>query len=400
MKHETGLEAAINRAKRAVTGRPTRRDRLASIDLRIVVMGTRGKSTLVEWLHQALVERGLDTYAKVTGEQPYSLYNGQAHPIDRTEPTMLYETAREIRRFDPAEAIVVENHGIREYTSRLVNASYVDPTLVVLTNVRRDHLDTLGSDAFEVARAQARAVPAGTPVITAERNEVLAEYLRRELDRRDAPLTRVGGSGDDPDNPGDELVALLDATLEAYGLDPLDDRERRSFGDRLRVRWTVLPGGRVYDASNVNDVESTEVIRRLLQDDDAPVIQPLVYFREDRPGRTEQFIDYFDWLADRGHIEQVRCVGAHRQVAEHRLDVPVVFHDETVEPPVAVLDAALSDPWPLMLTGNAVPSFMVELAEEIDERRLVGTIDLPQPPEPSATNPAPPAREVASDRGA
>lgn len=332
-------------------------------------MGTRGKSTLVAWLHEALVARGLDTYSKVTGEQPYSLYNGEVHPIRRTPPTMLYETDREIRRFDPTDAIVIENHGIREYTTRLVNDSYVDPTLVVLTNVRRDHLDTLGRDSFELTRALARAVPPGTPVVTAERNDVLAEYLRKELDRRDAPLTRV-----EPESvgPADELLALLEAALEASDVDPLTPPERADFHGQLEIDWIDLPGGRVHDASNVNDVESTEFVRQALQNGDDEVFQPLVYFRGDRPGRTDEFLDYLGWLAGAGHIEQVRCLGAHQGIVTRRLDLPVICHDEATERPGAVLDAALSDGWPVVLMGNTVPEFMVEMAAEIERRSGAG----------------------------
>ncbi|MFB6161089.1 MAG: hypothetical protein ABEJ61_07930 [Haloferacaceae archaeon] len=191
MTAKGGARRVVDRAWRLLTRGRTHRDRLADVDVRIAVSGVRGKSSLTAWLHDAFVARGYDTYAKVTGERPHSLYNGHRHPIERTGPTKLYETAREIRRFDPRDVVVVENQGIREYTTRLVNEDYVDPTIVVVTNVRRDHLDTLGANEFEIARALARSVPAGTRVVTAERNEVLAAYLERELARRDATLTRV-----------------------------------------------------------------------------------------------------------------------------------------------------------------------------------------------------------------
>ena len=138
-------------------GRAHRR-RLADLDVRVAVTGTRGKSTAVAWLYEALAARGYDVYAKVTGEEPQSMYAGVSHPIERDGPVRLYETEREIRRFDPADAIVVENQGIREYTTRLVSADYVDPTIVVLTNVRRDHLHTLGRDLGDLAEQRGLGV--------------------------------------------------------------------------------------------------------------------------------------------------------------------------------------------------------------------------------------------------
>lgn len=359
-------------------GRDHRR-RLADIDVRIAVTGSRGKSSLVTWLAEVFTERGYDTYAKVTGEVPTSIHNGVSHPIERPGPVLLYETEREIRKFDPQDVIIVENQGIREYTTRLVNEDYVDATLVVLTNVRRDHLDTLGGDYRAIARGLARSIPAGSHVVSGERNPVINDYLERELDRRDATLTRAVGPEVDP-VPGAELVALLDAVLAATGHPPLDDATRAAYRDRIAVEWTTLPDGRVYNAANVNDVDSTELVRRALQGETPEPFTPLVYLRADRPGRSSTYVQYLNWLADQGLIERVHHVGAHRRAVERSLSVPLVAHDEADEPPAAVLDAALADGRPVIVMGNTVPPFMQALAEAIDERSA--TVESTARPDP------------------
>jgi CheY-like chemotaxis protein len=366
-------------ATTAARGR-THQNRLEDLDIRVAVMGTRGKSSVVRWLYEELENRGVDTYAKVTGEEPTSLYDGDEHRIERSGPVTLYETEREIRTYDPEDAIVIENNGLRPYTTRLVNERYVDPTHVVLTNVRLDHLDTLGRDRRAIAQAFARAVPRGAKVFSGEQNDRLHDYLRAELRRRDATIWRPPLSGSERTVPGRECVELVDAVLDSVGR-PLAPDRKAAMLDTLEPEWTEVPNGRVYDATNVNDVDSTELVRKALQQDQFGPIQPFVYLRGDRPGRTASFIRYLNGLAERGQIEQVRAAGEYCENLTRSLEVPVIVHDRETETPVEVLDAALGDPWPLMLMGNTNEGFVAGMQAEIDKRAIGALVEteLPMP---------------------
>jgi len=341
--------------------------RLSEIDVRIAVTGTRGKSTVTRWLHDVFVERGYDTYAKVTGDAPISLYNGREYPIERHGPIRLYENEREIRTFEPTEVLIVENQGIREYTMRLVNTRYVRPNVVVLTNVRQDHLDTLGGDRFKIARAFARSIPSGAHVISGEVDEEINDYLEVELGRRNAMVSRATIPEEYALVPGAENVFLVDGVLRAIGELPLDERRIARYLDRLEVSWTELPEGRVFDASDTNDVESMERIRSALEPKDE-VIQPLVYLRHDRPGRTASYLEYLNGLAERGIVEQTHVVGSHRMAFARGARFPVVDHDQSVESVTDVLDAALADGSPVVLMANGVPTFMQDIKAELRAR--------------------------------
>jgi hypothetical protein len=371
MTRLASLERLASRASDFLTRGRAHEGRLADIDIRIAVTGTRGKSTTTTWLYEAFDARGYDTYAKVTGENPHSLYGGDRYPIERSGPVTLYETEREIRRFSPRDVLLVENQGIREYTTRLVNTRYVDPTVVVLTNVRRDHLDTLGRNRLEIARAFARSIPRGTTVVSGERNEAINAYLERELERAGATLVRAVTHADEFETPADELVAMVDAVLRTVGAEPLSSAERDAFRARHPVQWVHLPGGRLYDAANVNDVESTEIVRRALMSATEEPFRPLVYFRSDRPGRTASFIEYLNALADAGLVDEVHAVGAHRRVATRSLTVPVTWYDERVDSPADVLDAVLAADRPVIVMGNVVPAFMQDLQTEIRRRTAI-----------------------------
>lgn len=359
-------------------GGPAHRRRLSNIPTRIAVSGTRGKSTAIRWLHEICRDRGHDTYSKVTGVEPVSLYNDSEYTLDRPAKVRLYENERELRKFGPIDVAIVENQGIREYTTRLVNEQFVRPHVVYITNVRNDHLGTLGTNRLEIARSLARAVPADTHVVCSEQSTTIREYVEPILDRRDATVTYVDVPDEHRSIPGAEIVHGLDRVLRAVGERSLSDETFESLLDRMRVSWTRLPNGRVYDAASANDVQSTELIRRRLAGDDE-IIQPLLYLRGDRRGRTASFHRYLESLADRDLIERARVVGRGRTAFERHASFPVVTHDENAESPDSVLDEALDDGWPVVLMANSVSEFFEGVVDAI-ERRRSGVTD----PEPHA----------------
>ncbi len=351
---------------------PLHRRRLADIAIRVSVTGVRGKSTAARWLHDILHDRGYDTYAKVTGVSPVSIYNGREHGIDRPGKVRLYENERELRRFGNIDAAVVENQGIRPYTTRLVNEQYVRPHVVFLTNVREDHLDTLGESRLKVARALARSIPEGTNVVCGVQDETIRAYLNDEFERRSATASYVQVPAEHRHIPGAELVYGLDQVLHTVGEPPLEPARRETYLDRMAVSWMTVPQGRVYDAAAVNDTRSVELVRRQLVGESREVIQPLLYLREDRRGRTASFLEYLELLATHDRIEQARVVGRDAELFARHASFPVVTHDEEAEAPGDVLEAALEDGWPVIVMGNTVPEFMQELSRRITCLRIEG----------------------------
>lgn len=358
---------------------PTHRRKLADIDVRIVVSGVRGKSMTVRRLHDVFHRRGYDTYAKMTGDEALSIHNGEEQEIDRTEQVRLYENERELRRVGSVDVAIIENQGIREYTTRLVNEQFVRPHVVFLTNIRQDHQSTLGKDRLTIARSLARSIPEGTPVVCGEQDTALCDYLEHELARRDAPLTRFTLPPDGQSIPGAECVYGLSYVLEAVGEPPLSETAMRRYLSELEITWQRVPNGLVYNAAAVNDVQSTETVRQALIDDASTVVQPLLYLRDDRRGRTSSFRNYLEVLAERESILQARVVGTDASLFARRASFPVLPHDETSERPSDVLDAALADGWPLLLMGNTVSEFMRELLTVIDHRAVATDADEPDP---------------------
>jgi hypothetical protein len=362
---------------RALLGELTRgvrhRNALESFDTRIVVSGTRGKSSTTRRLDDVFSRRGYDTLTKITGNHPTLIHNGDAYPIERRGPrTTLYENVRlvtefapELAAYDPSDVAIFENQGITEYTTRLFNQRFAAPDILVLTNVRQDHTDTLGDSRGDLARAFGRSVPAETHVISGEQHPLLHEYMTTEIERRGGTIEQVDIPSEHEDLLGAETIHAVDAVLAVLDEPPLPEGEVEAFLDAIQPHWTDLPNGRVYNAAEVNDVESTEMVRRSLAGSE--MITPFVYLRRDRRGRTASFAEYVDLLQQRDLIEQVHAGGASTTAFAGNTETTVEQHDQTAEA-ATVLDALLEAGRPVILMGNTVDGFMRDLQSEIETR--------------------------------
>jgi len=125
----------------------------------------------------------------------------------------------------------------------------------------------------------------------------------------------------------------------------------------------------------VNDVQSTEAVRRALLENPSNVITPLVYLRRDRPGRTASFARYLNTLHDDGLIETVHLVNGHAKPFDSRTSFSVEIHAPD-DDPESVLDDVLAEGNPAILMGNATPEFMRELDD------FIATTVVAEPAEP------------------
>lgn len=354
---------------------------LESIDTRIVVSGIRGKSSTVRRLDDVFNRRGYDVLTKMTGNHPTLIRNGEVIPIDRPGPyTTLYENINVLREFGPMldsftpeDVAIFENQGITEYTTRLFNERFVQPHVVVLANIRQDHQDTLGKTRREIARAFARTIPPGTTVVSGELHPLLHEYMKTEIERAGATLTQVTIPEAQRSRIGAETVYAVNEVLRALEMEPVPEAQLNEYLDAIQPKWTQVPAGHVFNGAEINDIESTEAIRRALAGDE--YILPFVYLRADRRSRTASFANYLNTLAERGLIRRARAGGAFTDVFAANVDVPVTTHDREEDADV-VLDEMLAEGEPVMLMGNTVDDFMRDMADEIAERgQLVAISD-------------------------
>lgn len=349
------------------------REFLDNTEIRIVVSGIRGKSSTVKRLDDVFNRRGYDVLTKITGNQPTLIQNGDVIPIDRPGPyTTLYENINVLREFNPIfdsytpeNVAIFENQGITEYTTRLFNQRFVKPHVVVIANIRQDHQDTLGKTRRDIARAFARTIPPDTHVVSGELHPVLHEYMAEEIERAGGTLTQVSIPDDQRGRIGAETVYAVNDVLRQLEMNPVPEEQLNEYLDAIQPEWVRVPGGQVFNGAEINDIESTEAIRRSLAGEN--YILPFVYLRADRRSRTASFANYLNTLADRDLIRQARAGGAFTDVFASNVDVPVTTHSRD-EDPGAVLEEMLDEEYPVMLMGNTVDEFMRDMEAEISER--------------------------------
>jgi len=347
---------------------------LDQFETKIIVSGSRGKSSTVRRLDDVFNRRGYDTFTKITGNYPTIIHNGRVHPIERLGPrTTLYENvnvvsefAPRLKAFDAGDVGIFENQAITEYTTRIVNQRFIKPDVLLMTNVRQDHNDTLGKRRQDIARSLARSVPAGTHVVNGEQHAELHAYMREEIEARGGTIEQVQIPERHRGLLGAETVHAVTTTLRAVGEDPVPDAELDAFIDRIQPEWSHLPGGRIFNAAEVNDVESTEMVRRALTDEGERVL-PFVYLRYDRRGRTASFAEYMDLLAERDCIDRARVGGSGTGAFARNVDVPVTQHSASADAG-EILDEMLAEDDPVLLMGNTVDEFMREMEIAIAER--------------------------------
>jgi len=272
----------------------------AGIPHRIVVTGTRGKTSLVRILAAGIRTAVPETWGKVTGDVPLLLApDGTEHPLRRRSPARLHEQRGVLWRCrrKGSVCIVLESMTITPETMQ-AEMRLVRPTLVVLTNVRDDHRETLGSDPAVQRLAYLQAIPKGVPCISLD----------------DFPQ-----DGSVPE----ELLAMAETVLKELGwASPAASRAMRSVADSLIPGPHALSFNgstvQLLDGFSANDPESLSRLwkrwRQDLQDSDAwPV---LLATRADRPLRTLQFCD---WLAGRQDVATVHVAGNHAAAATRLL---------------------------------------------------------------------------------
>jgi poly-gamma-glutamate synthase PgsB/CapB len=273
------------------------------VPIRIHVNGTRGKSTVTRLIAAALREAGITTVAKTTGtEARLILPDGTEEPVRRRSPASIREQIWVLRRATHvgAEALVVECMAIDPELQRVSEQQMVRSTIGVITNVRHDHGDAMGTTIDELATAlggtlprQGLAVigdPAGSPVL----ERIAAGNGARVI--RAWQMPPLPGLADQPDWMRGNIAIAIAVTRE---LGIADDVALRGMA-RARpdpgatTRRPIRLGARempVVDASAANDPDSLAAIL-------GPRTTPhlfVYHHRADRPVRLRQFADANPW---------------------------------------------------------------------------------------------------------
>jgi poly-gamma-glutamate synthase PgsB/CapB len=149
------------------------RDRAhAAVPIRVHVNGTRGKSTVTRLVHAALRQAGIPALAKVTGTTPRLLLpDGSERPVRRLAPANIREQLRLLRqaRRLGARAVVAECMAVRPDLQWTSERDMLRATVGVVTNVRTDHTEVMGTTLGEIAASLANTMPRQAVLVLGDR---------------------------------------------------------------------------------------------------------------------------------------------------------------------------------------------------------------------------------------
>jgi poly-gamma-glutamate synthase PgsB/CapB len=348
-----GLLLAAGLAERLLRDRALR-----AIPVRVHVNGTRGKSTVTRLVAAALRAHGVPTLAKVTGtEARVILPDGSERPLRRRgrpnvrEQLAFLRLARRLR----ARAVVAECMAIRPDLQAATEDDMLRATVGVVTNVRTDHTEVMGSDLAAIAAALSSTVPRGGVLVLGEPAfEGLFSARARERGTR-VVVAEPAAAG----APSwlDECTATALAVTRLLGVpdDAAREAMRAAAPDPGAFRaFTATFGGSpvpLLDARAANDPESLLALAASAPElSGARPIVAVYNHRHDRPDRLLRFAPALASLAGgpflvTGDAPAFTLARAVRRASGNR-DLPFV--------PAARLRGALAmrHPGAVLLCGN------------------------------------------------
>lgn len=331
--------------------------RRARIAIRIHVAGTRGKSSTVRYIAAGFRSAGFVTLAKTTGTEPSLILPDGTEkrirrwgaPAIREQRDLVAEAARL-----GANVLVVEAMAIQPEYLDALERFYIRATDLVVTNLRPDHEEQLGSGEHAVAEAIAACIPAQGRIFASTE---AASAIATQAAARGAQLLEVKAPDDRPEAQNLSLAAAVcrDHGIEIDAGSAIFAQATPDVG-AFQMSMAELDGRtlRFANAFSCNDAASFRQLWQHHQPADAATaffLSP----RSDRPLRTQRFLEEIARLAPQAQL----FIGS-RNVMIRRLARRCGFADDHIHlvPPslthdkLAAIASALPDDTVLWGIGN------------------------------------------------
>ena len=277
---------------------------LLNIPIRIHVNGSRGKSSVVRLIAAGLREGGLKTYGKTTGTSPRIIDNkGEDKYIHRLRSASIGEQISLIRyfsKFNP-DALVIECMAVNPQYQWVSEHRIVRSTLGVITNVRRDHLDEMGTTIKDIAKSISNTIPFNGKMITSEKKyfnlfEDVGRKRKTEVISSNKEEIKKEYIKNFPYIEHPENIQLALAVCKKMGVSKnvaLDGMLKTTPDPGALLSWKIKYKNylnQFVSAFAANDPDSTVKVWKLINDNDK---KKCVFLntRDDRRYRTLQLID-------------------------------------------------------------------------------------------------------------
>jgi hypothetical protein len=360
------------------------KDTLNQSEYTISVAGSRGKSSAVKLIEENFLKLGFNTLSKITGINPKLRLNGVEIDIERQEPRVtLYENITVLEDFlefltlcSKPFVVITENQALTEYTMDLFNNRFFQSDIVFITNVRKDHRDTLGKTRGKIAHSFVTSLPDESIIINCDQNEKVSKFIKENVSKNCTfKQTTV------PEKHQSEI-----ASETIYGVKTLfqliqdkqivTEAEINKFLDEINPQWKQNGDARIFNASAVNDIESTELIRsKLMEQINEKKITVFIFLRNDRRSRTDSFIVYLNNLYEKGFITEPVYFSKDTKIVvdsfSRRLQPETKYYSSDTVTATELLECFKEQEYPVLIVGNTVHPLMKQLREKIEQRPVI-----------------------------
>ena len=301
---------------------------VSNLQLRIHVNGTRGKSSVTEYIAAAIFMAQPEVMAKITGIIPTIIHNGAEQNIKRAGVARVQEQFYTIRLAAKmkAKSLILECMSISPELQRL-ESRFFKPHIYVITNIKDDHREEMGKRLEDQANSICNAIPANCTVIT---NEL------RYLDKIKEIATANNSLVVSPQPLKPELLKRL-----PFGIFPENISLALAVCDVAGINYELAEQGIInrilssksplfsinYDSKEikflnafaVNDVDSTGSFLKHWQKNlgNNGKISVILNTRADRPIRTDLFAG---WISDiSSSLSNIIVTGDHVNRAKYSM---------------------------------------------------------------------------------
>ena len=260
------------------------------------VNGIRGKSTVTRMIDAGIRGCGYKVFSKTTGTLPMTIdINNNATVIKRLGPANIREQKKAMGWAvkQGAEVLVVECMAVNPELQYICEHRILNSDVVVVTNVRSDHLDEMGNDLKSIAYSLANTVPQkGTLVLG---DGTFVDVFNEVAQKTSATVTVASGSYDAKgfDTFAENLATAMQV-CKVLGLDEqaFFDGMKNYLRDPGSLRDYKIGDTIFINGFSVNDPDSTlSVYDHVCAHYPAEEMTVLLNTRPDRPFRIKQHID-------------------------------------------------------------------------------------------------------------
>lgn len=293
------------------------------IPLRILVNGTRGKSTTVKLIYNILRDTGINVYAKITGNKPIILSpDGSSRILKRYSPPSIIENIKLLRQFarGKPDAVILECMALQSETQLILGKYIFKPNHTILTNILPDHKEVMGTNLYDHIQTLLGCITNNSHIYILEDTNTILKNLNISFKsiRVVKNISFKQKFTNIPNNVITRSWSLLSEFTNSLNLDQqLNLKNFKSIWESINqnIKY-VIPNSNfeIWNLFSVNDVITTkEYINHSLRISEQGKNKIfLLNNRKDRPLRTQDFALY---IADNFRYSEVWLTGDGKQLA-------------------------------------------------------------------------------------